>query len=79
MSLISGQQTDDKIVLALETDEEGLAKWPLSFTKIEKDFKRPNKPGNPDQEPKAKDSQKPDTKDQPYQMTTAPSKGLTKG
>ena len=59
------------------TDKEGLAKWPLSFKRIEKDFKRPNK-GGKGLGPKAKDSKKPDTKDQPYQMTTAPSKGLTK-
>lgn len=50
--------------------DELRAKWPLTFEKIERDFKRPNKPGNPGQEPKAQDSQKPDTKDEPYQMTT---------
>ena len=35
----------------------GLAKWPLEFGKIEKDTKRPNKPSNPRQEPKNRDSQ----------------------
>lgn len=46
------------------------AKWPLTFDKIEKDFHRPNKPSNPGQEPKAQDSQKPATEEQPYQTTT---------
>lgn len=46
------------------------AKWPLTFQKIERDFKRPNKPGNPGQEPKAQDSQKPATEEEPYQTTT---------
>lgn len=33
--------------LQVETDPQtGLAKWPLSFKRIEKDVKRPNKPGN---------------------------------
>lgn len=54
----------------VETDEEGVAKWPLSFKRIEKDFKRPNKPANKRQEPKAKDSQKPAVEEEPYQTTT---------
>jgi len=40
---------------ALEAEidpQTGLAKWPLSFKRIEKDVKRPNKPSNPRQEPK---------------------------
>lgn len=49
--------------LVAETDPKtGLAKWPLSFKKIEKDTERPNKPGNPSQEPKhikKKDDQPP--------------------
>lgn len=52
--------------IGVETDDEGHAKWPLSFHKIEKDFKRPNKPGNKNQEPKAQDSQKPATEEKPY-------------
>lgn len=32
--------------LELELDHEGRAKWPLSFKRIEKDTKRPNKGGD---------------------------------
>lgn len=52
--------------LDLERDEKGDVKWPFTFKRIEKDFARPNKPGNPDQEPRAQDSTKPDTKDTPF-------------
>ena len=45
--------------------QTGLAKWPLSFEEIEDDFVRPNKPNG--LEVKEKDSQKPDTKDKPFQ------------
>lgn len=32
--------------LELAVDEQGIAKWPLSFKRIEKDTKRPNKTGD---------------------------------
>ena len=48
--------------------ETGLASWPLTFRKIESDFKRPNKPDNPNQEPKtnSQDSVEEDKLEKPY-------------
>lgn len=45
--------------LEAELDPQtGYAKWPLSFKRIEKDVKRPNKPLNPDHQPKVTDKSK---------------------
>lgn len=55
--------------LELKMDPDtGFAKWPLEFKVIERDFKRPNKPGNPDQEPKtnSQDAVEEDKKEKPY-------------
>ncbi len=51
------------ITLEVELDPmTGYAKWPLSFKRIEKDTKRPNKPNNPSQNPKVGEHK---TDDQP--------------
>lgn len=58
------------LTLAATADEAAVAKWPLDFAQIEKDFTRPNKPGNPSQEPQhvdTNDSEKVGKQEKPYE------------
>jgi hypothetical protein len=58
------------LTLAATADEAAVAKWPLDFAQIEKDFTRPNKPYNRAQDPQhvdTNDSEKVGDQEKPYQ------------